>query len=817
MNNYWYKTALEDREYLQNEYVDWLDPEKSPKDENVFVGMPLYSIGYIVEVLPGKRYKVQWSTNIVSDVDEVDLCKIDQNEAAQYFQMQNNEYMSEIERKAFNNSWYKFAINKPYGNMSREQKIEYFSDKYIQSLIEKIKSGEITEEKKALKGISNTINRNVFDYLRRHLDLKEEITKRVEEKIIDNNFSKYVINNEQIIKDLSDKYIQSLIEKIKSGERSEEKKAPKGISNTINYNVFYYLRDHPDLKEAMTQRVEKKIIDNNLSKYIMPEKTTRIETKVLSKEQKIEYFSDKYIQSLIEKIKSGEITEEKKALKGIPKTINRNVFDYLRDHPDLKEAVTQRVEEKIIDNNLSKYIMSKERVVNFNSKGQNREKIIEDLSDRYIQSLIEKIKNGERSEDNKAPKGISAQINNNVHYYLINHPDLKEEVTQRVEEKIKNQNYLINGVMTNLSEYIDSSKYFLNKKELRSKYGQYIRKMFLSGKLDDFFVQKLRPGMTLKNKSFIHLDHIIPDSYFYYSSKYSLGYKIANSLSNIQPEWGVTNLLKSNFFIGRKKQDNKRIIKNINILNKKLLDIEIMAFINAIKDNPLFQNFNFENLQESDILEIQTICIDYIINNIYNLGITKRQINNTILILNKIRNSNNIDPSVFNFFLSITSENYNEEEFYKKNIDTMLPESVDYSFITEYLNDYNKNNFDINRYENNTEKLKKEIINSILDMLNEGKYENLTKEEVLSWKNNPDIPLDYIQKTMQELSDYLNDRSELISMIKEICPNYNNNNFKNLTNDEIFQLIEEKNCDIQLVAYNYRRYKTSKTKVINYE
>jgi hypothetical protein len=63
---------------------------------------------------------------------------------------------------------------------------------------------------------------------------------------------------------------------------------------------------------------------------------------------------------------------------------------------------------------------------------------------------------------------------------------------------------------------------------------------------------QFQPGMTWENygKDGWHVDHIVPDSWFSYSSPEDEGFKKSWSLSNLQPMWAKENLSKNNRFAG---------------------------------------------------------------------------------------------------------------------------------------------------------------------------------------------------------------------------------------------------------------------------
>ena len=63
---------------------------------------------------------------------------------------------------------------------------------------------------------------------------------------------------------------------------------------------------------------------------------------------------------------------------------------------------------------------------------------------------------------------------------------------------------------------------------------------------------KFRDGMTWDNygKDGWHIDHVIPDSWFSYSSTEDEQFKLSWSLQNLQPLWAIDNCSKGNRYSG---------------------------------------------------------------------------------------------------------------------------------------------------------------------------------------------------------------------------------------------------------------------------
>lgn len=68
--------------------------------------------------------------------------------------------------------------------------------------------------------------------------------------------------------------------------------------------------------------------------------------------------------------------------------------------------------------------------------------------------------------------------------------------------------------------------------------------------LKEHLESKFQPGMSWDNYGKWHIDHIIPDSWFDYSSADDSGFKASWSLNNLQPLWAKDNLSKNNNYVG---------------------------------------------------------------------------------------------------------------------------------------------------------------------------------------------------------------------------------------------------------------------------
>jgi len=65
---------------------------------------------------------------------------------------------------------------------------------------------------------------------------------------------------------------------------------------------------------------------------------------------------------------------------------------------------------------------------------------------------------------------------------------------------------------------------------------------------------KFELGMTWENKDRWHVDHIVPDSWFTYSSIDDEQFKECWALENLQPMWESENMSKNNRYSGPYKE-----------------------------------------------------------------------------------------------------------------------------------------------------------------------------------------------------------------------------------------------------------------------
>jgi len=152
----------------------------------------------------------------------------------------------------------------------------------------------------------------------------------------------------------------------------------------------------------------------------------------------------------------------------------------------------------------------------------NKENILT-KTNKYKKNNKEKIRKYNR--DNK--EKINIQQNNYVKKRYKNDPifRLNHNMSNNIRKSLKKHN---------LSK---------NKKSWISLTGYSVQE------LKEHLERLFQPGMTWENHGKWHIDHIIPISFFKYSSTKDAEFKYCWSLNNLQPLWAKDNLNKSNNII----------------------------------------------------------------------------------------------------------------------------------------------------------------------------------------------------------------------------------------------------------------------------
>lgn len=86
----------------------------------------------------------------------------------------------------------------------------------------------------------------------------------------------------------------------------------------------------------------------------------------------------------------------------------------------------------------------------------------------------------------------------------------------------------------------------LRKRHIDKKDGTFNILGYSVKALMDHLENKFQPGMTWENQGKWHIDHIVPDSHFKYSSTEDESFKKCWALENLQPLWAIDNIRKSN-------------------------------------------------------------------------------------------------------------------------------------------------------------------------------------------------------------------------------------------------------------------------------
>ncbi len=146
-----------------------------------------------------------------------------------------------------------------------------------------------------------------------------------------------------------------------------------------------------------------------------------------------------------------------------------------------------------------------------------------------------------------------------------------QEYSQRPESKKRNKKYnkerrkktifklshsLSSGVNISLKRYAKQGLR-KNKRHWEDLVGYSVQE--LKRHLENLFLS----GMNWNNYGSWHIDHIIPISFFEYTSTDDIEFKYCWSLINLQPLWAKDNLEKSNKIILNKKPPTKLMIEGL--------------------------------------------------------------------------------------------------------------------------------------------------------------------------------------------------------------------------------------------------------------
>lgn len=122
-----------------------------------------------------------------------------------------------------------------------------------------------------------------------------------------------------------------------------------------------------------------------------------------------------------------------------------------------------------------------------------------------------------------------------------NNPDKVKEIQKKRRAKRKQDiKYLI-------SERISQSIRRITKNKVSKNFVSWQKLLgFTKEDFRTYFESKFQPGMTWDHflKGEIHIDHIIPNSHFKYTSTNDYEFKLCWNINNLQPLWKVDNLSK---------------------------------------------------------------------------------------------------------------------------------------------------------------------------------------------------------------------------------------------------------------------------------
>ncbi len=143
-------------------------------------------------------------------------------------------------------------------------------------------------------------------------------------------------------------------------------------------------------------------------------------------------------------------------------------------------------------------------------------------------------------EDNKEKIKIQ-----NLEYYQKN----KKRCIER-DNRYKNNRYkkdityrIGRCVSSSLNRYLKDNNLSKNKRHWEDIVG------YTSDQLKGHIERLFETGMTWDNYGAWHIDHIVPKSFFKYSSTDDVEFKYCWSLNNLQPLWAEENMTKSNKLI----------------------------------------------------------------------------------------------------------------------------------------------------------------------------------------------------------------------------------------------------------------------------
>ncbi len=202
-------------------------------------------------------------------------------------------------------------------------------------------------------------------------------------------------------------------------------------------------------------------------------------------------------------------------------------------HKEIQKKYYYNNKEKIYQQ-IKKYRKeNRERVKERNKKyyNENKEKISQQ-HEKYCEENREKIEI-QRKEYHSRPEVKSKKK--------------ERERTYMAKRRLEDPSFKLNQ---NTSRAIRCSLKFKGL----SKNGRHWETLvnYTIKELKEHLENLFQPGMTWKNYGHWHIDHILPLSFFIYTSVDDVEFKYCWSLENLQPLWAVDNIKKKNKIISRK-------------------------------------------------------------------------------------------------------------------------------------------------------------------------------------------------------------------------------------------------------------------------
>ena len=171
------------------------------------------------------------------------------------------------------------------------------------------------------------------------------------------------------------------------------------------------------------------------------------------------------------------------------------------------------------------YLKNKERI-----KAQTK---------KYKQDNKEIIKEKNKQYNAKNSQTISEQKKK---YYRDNKPRIMKRILKYEKKKYKiDPIYRLNRCTSSaLNRGLKFHNLSKNNEHWENLVGYTIQD------LKEHLEKLFQPGMTWDNHGEWHIDHIIPQEFFEYTSTNDVEFKYCWSLNNLQPLWAKDNLSKSN-------------------------------------------------------------------------------------------------------------------------------------------------------------------------------------------------------------------------------------------------------------------------------